>query len=66
MPVARGDWVYPRDHARKHKLGPKVTEPYAVLETDRGTYLIDQDGLTYRVSDHVEPEGPVDLANRPK
>jgi len=59
-----GDWVYLRNHTWKHKLDPKVTGPYEVLETDGRTYLIDQDGLPYRVSgDHVMPAGPVDPAN---
>jgi len=65
--VTSGDWVYLRNHFRKHKLDPKVTGPYEVLETDGRTYLIDQVGLPYRVSgDHVVPSGPVDPANRPK
>ena len=60
-------WVYLRNHTPKHKLDPKVTRPYEVLETDGRTYLIGQDGLPYRVScDHVVPAGPVDPANRPK
>jgi len=43
-----------------------VTGPYEVLETDGRTYLIDQDGVPYRVrGDHVVPAGPVDPANRP-
>jgi len=65
--VTSGDWVHLRNRTRKHKLDPKVTGPYEVLETDGRTYLIDQDGLPYRVSgDHVVPAGPVDPANRPK
>ena len=65
--VTTGDWVYLRNHTRKHKLDLKVTRPYEALKTDRRTYLIDQDGLPYRVSgDHVVPAGPVDPANPPK
>jgi len=65
--VSSGDWMYLRSNTRKHKLDPKVTGPYEVWETDGRTYLIDRDGLPYRVSgDHVVPEGPVDPANRPK
>jgi len=64
---AGGDWVYLRNHTRKHKLDRKLTGPYEELETDGRTYLINQDGLTYWVSgDHVVPAGPVDPANRPK
>jgi len=62
-----GDWVYLRNHTREHKLDPKVTGSYEVLETDGRTYLIDQDGLPYRVSgDHMVPAGHVDPANRTK
>jgi len=65
--VASGDCVYLRNHSRNHKLDPKVTGPYEVLETDGRTYLIDKDGMPYRVSgDHVVPAGPVDPVNRPK
>jgi len=65
--VTSADWVYLRNHTRKHKLNRKVTVPYEVLETSGRTYLIDQDGLPYRVSgDHVVPAGPVDPASRPK
>ena len=65
--VTSGGWVFMRNHARKHKLDPKVTGPYEVLETDGRTYLIDQDGLPYRVSgDHVVPARPVDPAKRLK
>jgi len=35
--VTSGDWVYLRNHTRKHKLDPKVTGPYEVLETDGRT-----------------------------
>jgi len=35
-------WVYLRNHTPKHKLDPKVTRPYEVLETDGRTYLIGQ------------------------
>jgi len=60
--VATGDCFFLRKHARKHKLHPKVTESYDIQETDARTYVIDQDGLLYRVSgDHVVPAGPVDL-----
>jgi len=59
--------VYMRNHTRKHKLDPKMTELYDMLETYGRTYLIDHDGLPYRVSgDHVVPAGPVEPANRPK
>ena len=65
--MTSGDWVYLRNHTRKHKLDPNVTGPYEVLKTDERTYLIDQDGLPYQVSgDHVVPACPVDPANRPK
>jgi len=65
--VTSDDWVYLRNHAQKHKLDPKMTGPCQVLEIDGRTYLIDQDGLPYRVSgDHVVPVGPVHPANRPK
>jgi len=64
--LSSGYWVYLRNHTPKHKLDPKVTGPYEVLETDGRTYLIDQYGLPYRVSgNHVVPAGPVDPANRP-
>jgi len=64
--VTSGDWVYLRNHTRKHMLDPKVTGPYEVFETDGRTYLIDQDGLPYRVSGgHAVPAGPVEPANRP-
>jgi len=44
-----------------------VTGTYEVLETDGRTYLIDQDGLPYRVSgDHVVPAGLLDPTNPPK
>jgi len=67
LSVTSGDWVYLRNHTRKHKLDPKVTGPYEVLETEGRTYLIDRDGLPYRVSgDHVVSASPVDPANRPK
>jgi len=65
--VTSCDWVYLRNHTRKYKLDPKVTGTYEVLETDGRTYLIDQDGLPYRVSgEHVVPAGLLDPANRPK
>jgi len=65
--VSRGDWVYLRNHTRKNKLDQKVTGPYEVMGTDGRTYLIDQDGLAYRISgDHVMPAGPEGPANRPK
>jgi len=65
--VSSGDWVYLRHHTRKHKLAPKVTRQYEVLETDGTTYLTDQEGLPYRVSgDHVARAGPLDPANRRK
>jgi len=65
--VTSGDWLYLRNHTRKHKPDPKVTGPYEVLETDGRAYLIDQDGLPYRVSgNHVVPAGVVDPASRPK
>ena len=65
--VTSGDWVYPRNHARKHKRDPEMTGPYEVLETDGRTYLFDHDGLPYRVSgDHVVLAGPEDAGNRPK
>jgi len=65
--VASGEWIYLRNHTRKQKLDPKETGPFEVLETDLRTYLIDQDGVRYRVSgDHVMPAGPVDPANRPE
>ena len=65
--VTSGDWVYLRNHSRKHELDPKVTVPYEVLQTDGRTNWIDQDGLPYRVSGaHVVPAGPVDPASRPK
>jgi len=65
--LTSGDWVHLQKHTRTHKLDPKVTGPYEVLETDGRTYLIDRDGLAYRVSgDHVLPAEPVDPANRPK
>jgi len=64
--VTSGDWVYSRNHTWKHKLAPKVTGPYEVLETDGGTDLVDQDGLPYRVSEaHVVSVGLVDPENRP-
>ena len=56
--------MYLRNHTRKHKLDPKVTGPYEVLETDGRTYLIDQGGILYRASgDHAVPVGPVDPPN---
>jgi len=59
--------MYLRNSTRKHKPDPKVTGPYEVLESDRRTYLIDQDGLPYRVSgDLMVPAGPVEPANQPK
>ena len=62
--MTSGDWVYLRNHTRKHKLDPKVTGPYEVLETDGRTYLIDQGGILYRASgDHAVPVGPVDPPN---
>ena len=65
--VTSCDWVYLRNHTRKYKLDHKVTGTYEVLETDGRTYLIDQDGLPYRVSgDHVVPAGLLDPAKRPK
>ena len=65
--VTSGDWVYLRNLTRMHKLDPKVTGPYEVLETDARAYLIDQDGLPYRVrGDHVVPAKPVNSTNRPK
>ena len=65
--VTSGDWVNLQNQTRKHKLDPKLTGPYEVLETDGRTYLVVQDGLPYRVSgDHVVPAGPVDPASRPK
>jgi len=65
--VTSGDWVDLRSHSRKRKLDPKVHGPCEVLETHGKTYLIDQDGLPYRVSgDHVVPAGPADPASRPK
>jgi len=65
--VTSCDGVYLRNQTWKHKLDPMVTGPYVVLETDGRTYLIDQDGLPYRViGDHVVPTGPVNPENRPK
>jgi len=65
--VNSGDCVYLRNHARKHKIDAEVPGPYEVLEIEGRTYLIDQDGLLYRVSgDHVVPAGQVDPGNRPK
>jgi len=67
MSVASGDWCYLRNHTWKHKLDPKVTGPYEVLEADGKTYLIDRDGLPHQVGgDHVVPARPVDTATRPK
>jgi len=41
-----------------------VTGPYEVLETHGRTYLIDQDGLPYRLSgDHAVSAGPMDPAS---
>jgi len=65
--VASSDWVYLRNHTRKHKRDSNVTGQYEVLETDGRIYMIDQKGMPYRVSgDHVVPAGPVDPAKRPK
>ena len=65
--MTSGDWVYVRNHTRKHKLDPKLAGAYEVLETDGRAYLIDQDGLPYRVSgDHVVPAGPVDPRTDPR
>jgi len=67
LSVTSGDWVYMRNHTRKHKLDLKVNGAYEVLDTDMRTYLIDQAGLPYRVfGDHVVPAGPVDPVDRPK
>jgi len=64
--ITSGDCVYLRNHTRKHKLDPEVTGSYEMLETDGRIYLVDQDGLPYRVSgDHVVPAGPVDPVNGP-
>jgi len=61
--VAIGDCIYRLNHTQKHKLDPKASGPYVVLETDGRTYLIDQDGLNYRVSGaRVVPARPVDPA----
>jgi len=66
VPVKSGDYVYLRNHQRKHKLGPKATGPYEVLETDGRTFLLDQYGIPYRVSaDHVVPAGPIPVGERP-
>ena len=66
MSVTSGDLVNLRNHSRKHGLDQKVTGPYEVLEADRRTYLIDQDGLPDRDSGaHVVPAGPMDPAKRP-
>jgi len=54
--VSSGDGAYLRNQFRKHKLHAKVTGPYEVLKTAERTYLIDQDGIPYRVSgDHMVP-----------
>jgi len=64
--VTSGDWVYVRNHSRKHKLDPEVKGLYEVLKTDGRTYLVDQDGKPYCVSgDHLVPAGSVGPASRP-
>jgi len=40
--IRSGDWVYLRNHTKTHKLDPKTTGLYAVLETDGVTFLNDQ------------------------
>lgn len=54
--VKIGDYVYATNHQRANKLNPKAIGPFAVVDANESSFVVDVDGIETRInSNHATP-----------